>query len=76
MANLASLYGKGKINRKKGTGTRPAGSSGSCDIIQISGNDDIATGYHEPGAMVMTTCYHRAKNRIVARDLYYVTRSR
>ncbi|MDP6771772.1 MAG: hypothetical protein QF704_13810, partial [Anaerolineales bacterium] len=67
MANLASLNASGKINRKKGTGTRPAGSSGSCNKLQISGNDDFTTlnPPYDHGAMMMTICYHRAKNRIV-----------
>ena len=65
MANLASLYSTAKINRKKGTGTRPAGSSGSCDKIQISGDDNIDVVVGQKGTMMMSICYHRAKNRIV-----------
>ena len=64
MANLSSLTVEGILTRKKGTGTRPAGTT-SGDLIQISGNDDLQSSGTNP-VMTVTTCYHRAKNRVFA----------
>ena len=64
MANLLSTTIDGGLTEKSGTGIRPAGSTSS-DLIQIAGNDDWLDSGNSPNC-VMTTCYHRAKNRIVA----------
>ena len=63
MANLASLTHTGKLNRKKGTGTRPAGSVIDTDMLQndTGGTTTYATNHHN-----MQMCYHRVLNKIFA----------
>ena len=64
MANLASLTHTGKLNRKKGTGTRPAGATTGTNLhTDPGGTMDWSTGvlYY-----TMSMCYHRALNKVFA----------
>ena len=64
MANLASLTHTGKLNRKKGTGTRPAGATTGTNLhTDPGGTIDWSTGYLY---YTMSMCYHRALNKVFA----------
>ena len=62
MANLASLTHTGKLNRKKGTGTRPAGATIGTFLQSTAGGVTTTNVNHH----TMSACYHRALNKVFA----------
>ena len=62
MANLVNLEFSGKLDRKKGTGTRPAGSTIGTFLQSTAGGVTTTNVNHH----TMSACYHRALNKVFA----------